>query len=95
MALTNTEDEITGVRVNGVDYGAETRTLPFSEYGVYRIEVDCRDKAGNTATGTIHFVYSDPVTIALLLGGMGTLVLATCIWLWVRTRKKEKEEKKL
>lgn len=95
MALTNTEDEITNVRMNGVDYGADTRMLAYTEYGVYQIEVDCKDKAGNTVTQTLHFAYSNPVTIALLLGSMGMLVLATCIWLWIRTRKKEKEENKL
>lgn len=95
MALTNTEDEITGVRMNGVDYGAETRILAFSEYGAYWIEVDCQDKAGNTVTRTMNFVYSNPVTIVLLLGSMGVLICSTSIWLWVRSRKKEKEEQKI
>lgn len=95
MALTNTEDEITGVRMNGVDYGAETRMLAFSEYGAYRIEVDCQDKAGNKVTRTMNFVYSNPVIVVLLLVSMGALIAFTCIWLWVRTRKKEEEEMKI
>lgn len=95
LTLTNTEDEITGVRMNGVDYGAKTRSLSYSEYGSYQIEVDCEDKAGNTVTRTVYFVYSNPLTIALLLSSMGILIGFTCIWLWVRTRRKEEEEKKI
>lgn len=95
LTLTNTEDEITAVRMNGVDYGAATRRLSYSEYGSYQIEVDCRDKAGNAVTRTVYFVYSNPLTIALMLGGMGLLIGCTCIWLWIRTRRKEEEEKKI
>lgn len=95
LTLTNTEDEITAVRMNGVDYGGKTRRLSYSEYGAYQIEVDCRDKAGNAVTRTVYFVYSNPLTIALMLGGMGLLIGCTCIWLWIRTRRKEEEEKKI
>lgn len=95
LTLTNTGDEITAVRMNGVEYDAKTRTLSYSEYGSYRIEVDCQDKAGNEVTRTVYFVYSNPLTIVLMLGGMGLLIVFTCIWLWIRTRRKEEEEKRI
>jgi hypothetical protein len=94
LSLTNAEDEITGVRMNGVDYGAETRSLSYTEYGSYQIDVDCVDKAGNAITRSIYFVYNNPVTDIAIFTGMGVLLLSTCGWLWVRTKKKEKEERK-
>jgi hypothetical protein len=93
LSTTNPEDEITAVRMNGVAYDADTRVLSYEAYGSYRIEVDCVDKAGNQVTRSLYFVYRNPVTLALLLGGMGLLVLVTCVWLWVRTRRKEREER--
>lgn len=95
LALTNTEDEITGVRMNGADYGADTRSLSFAEYGSYQIEVDCVDKAGNAVTRSTYFVYNNPLTVLLLISGMGGLIVVTCIWLLVRTKRKEEEEKKI
>lgn len=95
LALTNTEDRIISVRMNGADYGADIRSLAFTEYGSYRIEVDCVDKAGNAVTRSTYFVYSNPFTLIMLLGGMGVLVVITCIWLWIRTRRKEEEEKRI
>jgi hypothetical protein len=80
--------------MNGVDYGAETRSLSYTEYGSYQIDVDCVDKAGNAITRSIYFVYNNPVTDIAIFTGMGVLLLSTCGWLWVRTKKKEKEERK-
>lgn len=74
LALVNKEDEITGVRMNGEDYGADTRSLAFYECGAYHIEVDCIDKAGNAVTENIHFVYNTPETMVLLFGKAGMFV---------------------
>ncbi|MGN0155519.1 MAG: Ig-like domain-containing protein [Lachnospiraceae bacterium] len=95
LSLTNPEDEITGVRMNGVDYTADTRQLEYTEYGNYQIEVDCVDKAGNSVTRTIYFAYHNPLTTTLLFVTMGGLMLVTGIWLFIRTRRKEEEEKKI
>lgn len=94
LSLTNAEDKITAVRMNGADYGADTRNLAFTEYGSYRIEVDCEDKAGNTVTRSIYFVYNNPVVIILLFGGIGSFIVIMCIWLILRTKRKEAEERK-
>lgn len=94
MTMTNAEDEITDVRMNGIHYGSEVRCLPYTEYGSYQIEVDCVDKAGNSVTRSLYFVYSNPVTDVVIFAGMGILVVTTCAWLWMRTRKREREEGK-
>lgn len=94
MTMTNAEDEIIDVRMNGIHYGSDVRCLPYTEYGSYQIEVDCVDKAGNSITRSLYFVYSNPVTDVVIFGGMGILVVSTCMWLWMRTRKKEREERK-
>lgn len=95
LSLTNTEDRITAVRMNGTDYGADVRSLPYEEYGFYRIEVDCVDKAGNTVTRSMNFVYNSPWTVVLLSGGMGLLIIVSCLCLWLRMRKKKREEGKV
>lgn len=89
LSLTNSEDEITAVRMNGIDYGAAVRRLTFTEYGSYKIEVDCKDKAGNSITRSIYFVYNNPVVMVLLFGGIGILIIAMCAWLIIQTRKKQ------
>lgn len=95
LSLTNPEDEITGVSMNGTEYDADTRELEYSEYGFYKINVDCVDKAGNKVTRMLRFTYHNPLTTTILFAIMGGLIVITCIWLWVRTMKKEKEEEKL
>lgn len=93
MSLTNAEDEITDVRMNGVHYDSDVRSLDYSEYGSYQIEVDCVDKAGNSITRSLYFVYNNPKTDFALYAGMSILAVSTCAWLWIRTRRKEREEK--
>ncbi|MDD6071119.1 MAG: Ig-like domain repeat protein [Clostridiales bacterium] len=93
LALTNAEDEITDVRMNGVHYGADVRSLSYDEYGSYQIEVDCVDKAGNAVTRSLYFVYSNPMTKVILFGGMGILAVSGCMWLWVRNRKDRRRNK--
>ncbi len=95
FALTNSEDEVIDVRLNGEDLGTDVRSFSYTEYGSYHIEVDCRDKAGNAVTRSLYFVYTDPVTVVLIAGGMVVMILSTCIWLWVRTREHEREEHRL
>lgn len=92
LSLVNSEDEITAVRMNGVDYGAETRSLSFEEYGSYRIEVDCIDKAGNSVTRSLYFVYHNPVLIILLCSVIGLFIIGICIWIINRNKRKETEE---
>lgn len=94
LSLTNADDEITAVRMNGTDYSADTRSLAFTEYGSYRIEVDCKDKAGNSVTRTIYFVYNNPVVLVLLFGGIGSFIIGMSLWLIFRTKRKEAEERK-
>ena len=93
LSLVNAEDEICGIRVNGEEVEPDIRSIEYSEYGSYRIEVDCVDKAGNAVTREIYFVYSNPYIIAIIGGGMGGMMLITFLWLWLRTRRLEKEEK--
>lgn len=90
LALTNAEDEIADVRMNGVHYGADVRSLSYDEYGSYQIEVDCVDKAGNAVTRSLYFVYSNPMTKVILFGGMGILAVSGCMWLWVRNRRRKR-----
>ena len=94
LSLTNPEDEITSVSMNGITYDADTRQLEYTEYGNYRIDVDCVDKAGNQVVRSIHFTYHNPLTTMILFAIMGGLIVMTCIWLWVRSIRKEKEEKR-
>ncbi|MCM1180726.1 MAG: Ig-like domain-containing protein [Clostridium sp.] len=91
VAVENPEDKITDVRMNGLHYGADVSSLPYTEYGAYQIEVDCVDKAGNSATGSLHFVYSNPVTDVVIFGGMGILAVLACIWIWLGTGKEKQE----
>ncbi len=95
LSLTNPEDEITKITMNDREYDPGTRQLEYSEYGTYRIKVDCVDKAGNKVTRTVQFSYHNPLTTIILFAIMGGLVLTTCIWLWMRTMKKEKEEERI
>lgn len=97
LTLANTEDKITGVRMNGKDYGADTRILSYSKYGVYYIEVDCEDKAGNAATRKMHFVYNNPLAVAPQIAGVTISAVSVCIWFWIgvseRKRRKERHDK--
>lgn len=95
LSLTNPEDEITAVSMNGVEYDADTRQLDYTEYGSYHIDVECIDKAGNHVVRTIQFTYHNPLTTIILFAIMGGLIVMTCIWLWVRSIRKEKEEEKI
>lgn len=95
LSLTNPEDEITAVSMNGVEYDADTRQLDYTEYGSYHIDVECMDKAGNHVVRTIQFTYHNPLTTIVLFAIMGGLIVMTCIWLWVRSIRKEKEEEKI
>ncbi|MCM1498615.1 MAG: Ig-like domain repeat protein [Clostridium sp.] len=83
-ALADSGDEITGVRVNGKEYNSGTKRLDYSQYGIYRIEIDCVDKAGNTATRTLDFTYSRPLTATLVIGVVGILVAVMGIMMFVR-----------
>lgn len=88
FVLANTEDEITSVRMNGVEYGGDTRVLSYSEYGPYRIEVDCVDKAGNAVTRTLYFVYSSPLINVIFCAGLIGVVLVTGLWIWKRRKER-------
>lgn len=94
LSLANSEDEVTAVRMNGKDYGSDVRRLAYKEYGSYRIEVDCVDKAGNSVTRSIYFVYNNPVALVLLFGGIGIFLIGMCAWIVFQTRKKETKERK-
>ena len=95
LSLTNTDDEIVSVRLNGEELGADIRCIDYTEYGSYKIDVDCQDRAGNKVTRSIYFVYANPFTIAVVGGVAVVLILSTILWLWIRTRKIEKEENRL
>ena len=81
--------------MNGIVYDADTRQLEYTEYGNYRIDVDCVDKAGNQVVRSIQFTYHNPLTTMILFAIMGGLIVMTCIWLWVRSIRKEKEEERI
>lgn len=93
LALTNSEDEVTAVRMNGTDYGPDVRRLFFDRYGSYRIEVDCQDKAGNAVTRSIYFVYNNPIVTVLMFAGVGAFIIAMCVGIVAETRKKRKKGK--
>ncbi len=92
FALFHAEDTITGIRMNGVEYGTDVRELTYSEYGVYQIEVDCEDKAGNSVTKSLRFVYSNPKTITYVAVGTGAVAMIAGVWLWIRIRKRKEEK---
>ncbi|MBQ4059767.1 MAG: hypothetical protein IJD40_12690 [Lachnospiraceae bacterium] len=100
LTLDDAEDDITGIRVNDVEYDVALREIPYTEYGNYRIEVDCKDKAGNRATESISFTYANVETqtstwkgeiwMSLCVGLVG--VLGICAWVHIRTKQKRREE---
>ena len=94
LALADLDDIITGVRVNGKEHDVDARTIDYTEYGSYEIEVDCSDRAGNAVTKRIHFVYANPVTVAVLCGGLSVFIIAVSIGLMVRIRRKEERNGK-
>ena len=87
IAMENPEDKFTDVRMNGTHYGSDVRSLPYTEYGAYQIEVDCVDKAGNSLTESLHFVYGNKTADVVIFGGMGIITAFACMWLWLRNKK--------
>lgn len=94
LSLTNVEDEITDVRMNGIHYGKDTRDLAYNDYGSYNIEVDCIDQAGNKATRNISFVYSNPYKEIVLFGLLGIAIVIGCVYVCMQTRKKKGTQNK-
>ena len=94
LALLNANDIITGIRVNGQEYGTNIREIPYDEYGSYHIEVDCEDKAGNAITRELYFVYNNPIMVGTILVAMLGLVIGTGLWLTLSKRKRKYEHDK-
>lgn len=90
--LENVEDRITGVRVNDREYDVQTMSFPFKEYGAYKIEVDCEDRAGNTATRELRFVYADaPTSMSRVIGVIGLIALVgICVGICRRRKEWQK-----
>ncbi len=96
--LANREDQITAVRLNGLDLGADVRVVAYEEPGAYQIEVDCVDFAGNTCTKTLKFVYNKEDGIrekpdagpVQYIGGLTLMIagLAVLAVLFIRNRRK-------
>lgn len=87
LSLTNVEDEIIGVRLNGKELGSDTRRIEYMEYGSYKIDVDCRDLAGNEVTRSVYFVYANPVTTMMVFGAAGMVVGLGLFILILKKRK--------
>lgn len=100
LALADAEDNITGIRMNGVEYDVAVREIPYTEYGAYRIEVDCEDKAGNRATESISFLYEsleteshsskEVIWIGVCVGLIG--IFGICVWFYIRAKQNRREE---
>ncbi|MBQ9983922.1 MAG: hypothetical protein IJP29_04965 [Lachnospiraceae bacterium] len=95
LALTNTDDTIKAVRINGKEQSADMRSFTYTEYGAYWIEVDCEDRAGNAVTRDLHFVYTNPTILFVVGAGVAVIMVGVTVIAWLRIRKKEKEESKL
>ncbi len=91
LALTNAEDRITGIRMNGKEYGTDTRELNYEEYGAYHIEVDCEDLAGNAVTRELYFVYNNPIIVLIIILIAISLIISMFLWLILRTKKTERK----
>lgn len=95
--LENQEDSITGIRVNGVEYDADARVLPYKNYGSYQIEVDSEDRAGNCATQSVYFEYAQPekksygLYYAMVVVVVLSMVLVTCLLIGIRQKRRENE----
>ncbi len=89
LALTNVDDIITCIRMNGKEYSTDIRELPYEEYGAYHIEVDCVDLAGNATTRELHFVYNNPIMVAVITLVMISIIIGICLWLILRTNKEK------
>ncbi len=91
LALADSEDIITGIRMNGVEYDADIRELAYDKYGAYHIEVDCKDLAGNMVTRELYFVYNNYIMIIMIVVVATVLMVGTSIWFGLhRTKKKGK-----
>lgn len=93
LALTNADDIITGIRVNGIAYSADIREIAYEEYGAYRIEVDCEDLAGNIVTRELYFVYNNLAMIVVIIIVMSILIIGTCLWLVQRAKKEKRKNR--
>lgn len=101
LELADANDAITGIRMNGAEYGTGVRELPYTEAGMYRIEVDCEDKAGNKATETISFLYEsldEESAVSLSRDGrwvfacvfvIGVLVICVGLGIFIKQRRRE------
>ena len=94
LSIANAGDKITDVRMNGVRYEADLRSLPYQEYGSYQIDVDCVDEAGNAVTRSLYFVYRNPVVQLMVFGGIGILTVLMLIWLCIWKKQTEREEER-
>ncbi|MGN0437206.1 MAG: Ig-like domain-containing protein [Lachnospiraceae bacterium] len=92
LSLTNTADTITSVRLNGEELGAAVRSIAYTQPGSYQIDVDCSDMAGNKITRSIYFVYSEPITLLIIISVLGFLVLMAGVMLFVNSRKNRKKK---
>lgn len=92
LSLTNAEDDITSVRLNGEELGAGVRNISYTEPGSYQIDVDCIDQAGNEITRSIYFIYAKPFVIGLIAGGLFAVVLIICGWIMINIIKRKKKE---
>lgn len=91
LSLTNAEDEITSVRMNGEELGAETRNISYTEYGSYEIDVDCVDKAGNNITRSVYFIYGKPIYYILVGAGAGAVIIIIGVWFFIRMKKRKEK----
>lgn len=89
FALINSEDYITGIRINGTDYGTDLRSFDYTEYGSYHIEVDCCDEAGNKVTRTLYFVYNNPNVIPILIGVFGLFAICMVAFLIIQRKRRK------
>ncbi|MDO5155654.1 MAG: Ig-like domain-containing protein [Eubacteriales bacterium] len=88
IALMDEQDEITEVRLNGVACDTGVRSISYTDYGTYQIEVDCIDKAGNVATRSIQFEYKNPIVKMILICCLAMIIVAGCGWLCFKAWKK-------
>ena len=92
ISLTNTDDEITSIRLNGKELDAKQRMIHYDEPGSYQINVHCTDPAGNEIMRSVYFVYVKPSSVRVIVIILGLFVLCAGGYILLRRRKKTGEK---
>lgn len=90
--LADKEDKIRSVKLNGTELGAEVKTISYTEYGTYKIEIESVDRAGNVATKTISFMYTSPYILPIIIMSGIVMLFTVTLLLIMYKRKKARRD---